>query len=807
MLVALQPIESAAPSHTITLDVGGMKCAGCIRSVEKALTQQPGVQEAIVNLVTEVATVTADPRIKPETLAQALTAAGFPSQPRYPEGGSESIQAGLLTLEERRQLEAQHQRQQLMIATALLITSSLGHLTHALGITVPAFSNDWFHGSLAAATLMVPGRPILVEGWQGLRRNAPNMNTLIGLGAFTAFATSLVALLFPNLGWECFFDEPVMLIGFILLGRSLEQKARHRAAAALQSLVALQPKTAHVVGKDGDRASLPIGSATGTAIDIPIDLVRVGEWVQVLPSEQMPVDGEILQGSSAIDEAMLTGESVPVLKAVGDLVSAGTFNQSGALILRVTRVGQDTTLARIIHLVEAAQTRKAPIQKLADTVAGYFTYGVMAIATLTGLFWYFVGTQLWPQVLEAAPHAMSHMAMPLAAHSSSPLLLSLKLTIAVLVIACPCALGLATPMALLVGSGIGAERGLLIRGADVLERAHQLDTIVFDKTGTLTAGSPTVTAVFLAPGSPPQATHLLLRIAATVESGTRHPLAKAIIQAAQREGLPLLNATDFQTLPGLGVAARVQLGQAYSQTRLGTLDWFAQLKIPIDHLVAIQAQALAAAGKTVVAVALEQELIGLLAIEDPIRVDAAGTIQALQSQGLRVKLLTGDRIETATYLAEILGIAPQDVMAQVPPEGKATAIAQLQAAGHRVGMVGDGINDAPALAKADVGIALQSGTEVATETAGIVLVADRLTSVTAALDLSRATFGKIRQNLWWAFGYNLLAIPAAAGVLLPVYHFTLTPAGAGLLMALSSISVATNSLLLRFQMGKSGARG
>jgi P-type Cu2+ transporter len=797
MTIALSPFPTKPITRkTVTLEVMGMKCAGCVSAVEKVLLQVPGVQSAVVNLVTEIASVECDASLHPTHLSDRLTIAGFPSQPRSGAGFQAEIDQGLQNLADLRQQQTKRQARDLAIAISLLVTSSLGHVVQMLGWTVPALTNDWLHGALALATLLVPGRPILVEGFQGLRRNAPNMNTLIALGAVTAFVTSTIALIFPQLNWECFFDEPVMLIGFILLGRTLEQRARNRAASALQALAALQPKTARIVGRDKPGAN-PIDLTNPIAI--ALDFVQVGDWVQVLPGEQVPVDGEILAGITTIDESMLTGEPMPVSKGLSATVSSGTLNLSGAFVLRVQRVGQASTLAQIIQLVETAQSRKAPIQKLADTVAGYFTYGVLAIATLTFCFWYFVGSALWPEL--GITHPMAHHAMggihreAMTSVVSSPLLLSLKLTIAVLVIACPCALGLATPTALLVGSGIGAERGLLIRGGDVLEKAFKLDTIVFDKTGTLTTGQPKVVDVL----SFDTDRTALLQLAATVESGTQHPLARAILQAAQDEGINYLSAADFQTMAGSGIAAQVQWQGTTRQVRLGTLDWLTSLGVPIAPHIHTQTSQCAAAGNTVVALAVDQALMGLISISDRPRPEAKGVIKQLQQQGLTVIMLTGDRRETALAIAADLGIAPEHVRAGVPPAQKAQTIAALQGnQAHLVAMVGDGINDAPALAQADVGIALQTGTAVATETADILLMRNSLTDVVAALNLSRATFSKIRQNLFWAFAYNIVAIPIAAGVLLPHYHVSLSPSNAGLLMALSSISVVSNSLLLRW---------
>jgi len=618
------------------------------------------------------------------------------------------------------------------------------------------------------------------------------MNTLVGLGTLTAYTTSFMALVFPQLGWECFFDEPVMLLGFILLGRTLEQRARRRASAAFESLLALQPQVARLIGKS---AASSVVEQSG--IEIPVEQVRVGEWLRVLPGEKVPIDGEVVSGQSLVDESMLTGEPMPVLKQPGEPVTAGTLNQSGVMTLKATRTVSETTLAKIVALVEEAQTRKAPIQQLADTVAGYFTYGVLAIAFLTFLFWYFAGTKIWPDVLLPMAHAESHMmmAMPTA---TSPLLLSLKLAIAVLVIACPCALGLATPTAILVGTSIGAERGLLIKGGDILERVHQLDTVVFDKTGTLTSGQPTLSDCLPISESgnfdSPQSTqNSLIQLAATVESGTSHPLAEAIITAAQQQQLPILEAQDFHTEPGLGISALVD----NRRVLLGNADWLNQQSVTISDMAQRQVQALAEAGKTVVYVAAQGVLIGVIAVSDVLRPDASETVKRLKDMGLRVMLLTGDQPAAAAVVAQQLSIEPDHVIAGVRPDGKAEAIAQLQAQGRRVAMVGDGINDSPALAQADVGISLQGGTDVAVETAGIILMRGRLMDVVESIELSRATFNKIRQNLFWAFSYNTVGIPAAAGMLLPAFGIILNPAAAGALMACSSVSVVTNSLLLR----------
>ncbi|MDJ0510953.1 MAG: heavy metal translocating P-type ATPase [Crocosphaera sp.] len=771
--------------ETTTLDVQGMKCAGCVKAVERQLTQQSGVVSACVNLITEIAVITYEPTtIQPQTLADKLTKVGFPSDIR----ASQTLTPQQIkdNNSQKRKKEAQQQKITLITAAILLILSTLGHLEHLGGPSIPILNSLGFHWGLATLALIIPGREIIIDGWRGLAHGMANMNTLVGLGTVSAYLTSAVAFLFPSLGWECFFDEPVMLLGFILLGRTLEKQARNRASSALETLIALQPAIARLIGD-------PSSNDT-SSIEIPVEQVRVGEYIKVLPGEKIPVDGEIITGETTIDESLVTGESLPVVKTAGEKVIGGTLNQSGVITLKTTEVGENTTLAQIIAAVETAQTRKAPIQQLADTVAGYFAYGVMGIATLTFFFWFSMGIHLFPQVLTVSNHHDMVMG------ATYPLLLSLKLAIAVLVVACPCALGLATPTAILVGTGIGSEQGLLIKGGDVLEKVHQLDGIIFDKTGTLTVGHPTLTDCFALEDIDEST---LVQLAATVESGTNHPLGLAIIDAATTKNLPLLKAENFYTETGTGVQAtvagqRVWLGnQSWVKEQGVNFDDFGQRKAPssgqnFNSLL----QELTQAGKTVIYVGVEETIKGILALKDELRPDAKKTVSELQKRGLEVILLTGDHPQVAQAIASQLGI--EQVFAEIRPHGKAAMIEELQKS-QKVAMVGDGINDAPALAQATLGISLQGATEVAMETADIVLMSDRLWDVVTAIELSLATFRKIRQNLFWALGYNTLAIPIAAGILLPSFGFILGPAFAAGLMAFSSVTVVSNSLLLRYQ--------
>ena len=782
------PIEELATT-TIVLDIAGMKCAGCVSAVEKQLTAQTGVKSACVNLLTGVAAIEATTAaITPKELAEKLTASGFPSQPRTRTGKTQSER------QEKYAAESKQLLWQLITAGVLLALSAVGHFTqpttHVHHGSTP-LTNFWWHWSLATLAIVFPGRSILVDGWRSLWHGNPNMNTLVGLGTISAYTASVVALLLPELGWECFFEEPTMIIGFILLGRTLERQAKHRAATAFDRLLSLQPAIARLVSPDPERPQ---------AIEIPVEQVKVGEYLQVLPGEKIPADGAIRWGQTTIDESLLTGESLPIVKQAGDTVIAGTVNQSGAISLEVTRTGDDTTLVQIIALVEAAQTRKAPVQKLADTVAGYFTYGVLAIASAIALFWYFIG--------------IHNPALAPLATTLTPF----KAAIAVMVVACPCALGLATPTAILVGTGIGADRGLLIKGGDVLEALHRLDTVVFDKTGTLTEGKPQVTDIL---ASDLFSTDQLLRLAAAAESVTNHPLGMAIQQEAARLGLMLPAAIESHTEAGLGVYAEVELeptpnpskeGNGIRKVVVGNRRWLTTNGIEIGEHWQATADKLTATGKTIVYVAItdsktfESELVGLIGVTDRLREDAIETVRRLQERGARVVLLTGDRQPVADLIAKQLGIV--DVYAEVLPQDKAQIIQSLQTSVERhpkskLAMVGDGINDAPALAQADIGIAMNAGTDVAIEVADIILMRDRLVDVIDAIALSQATITKIRQNLFWAVIYNSLGIPAAAGVW---YWFgwgaMLSPSAAGAMMALSSVSVVTNSLLLRWRFGR-----
>ena len=769
--------------QTVVLDVEGMKCGGCVSAVERTLLEQPGVQRADVNLVSRAAWLDlAESDGNVDDVLAALAARGFPARER-----SLEFQPGLNGTTGSPGLSWWRQWRQLMVALVLLLLSVMGHLSEAGQLSVPVIGSLSFHAGLATVALFGPGRQILVGGIKAARVGAPSMDTLVGLGVGSAYLASLVALVWPTVGWPCFFNEPVMLLGFVLLGRFLEERARFRTGQALQQLAQLQPETARLVLTDGEIREVRVGA------------LRPGERVQLLAGDRIPVDGVVREGLSAVDVSSLTGEPMPLQVEPGTELSSGSLNLEAPLVLEVSRVGSDTALARIIRLVEQAQARRAPIQGLADRVAGRFCYGVMALALATFLFWWLFGASHWPQVLQAdAPglphahgmaHGMVHGAQShhsgLGSGATTPIGLALQLTIAVLVVACPCALGLATPTVITVSTGLAARRGWLFRGGDVIETAAALDQVVFDKTGTLTLGRPLVTDVF---GDDPDR---LLQWAASLEQSSRHPLAYALLQEAQRRELALIDATRVSTVSGEGLCG--ELDGVAGDLRVGKPAWLQSFGV--DFSAAATAW-LAAAQGSVVAVSVGQVLVGLLQVEDQQRPDVAPSLDRLRTSGLKLAIFSGDREVAVRRLGERLGFAEADLGWQMLPQQKLERLEQLRQEG-RVAMVGDGINDAPALAAADLGIAIGTGTQIAQDTADLVLLGDRLDNLPEALSLARRTLNKVRQNLFWAFGYNLIALPVAAGVLLPSQGLLLSPPFAALLMALSSITVVVNALALR----------
>ncbi|MGB1196165.1 MAG: heavy metal translocating P-type ATPase [Synechococcus sp.] len=783
--VAVSPSSStesppSSSAEVVLLDVEGMKCGGCVRAVERTLQDQPGVQEASVNLVTRSAWLRLDPAaLDPqqalEGALEALRSRGFSAQPR---------QSGVLNAnaEPDRAWGWWNQWRQLMVALVLLLLSVLGHLAEAGTLSLPLIGTLPFHAGLATVALFGPGRSILRSGWAAAISGVPSMDTLVSLGVGSAYLASVVALVWPAVGWPCFFNEPVMLLGFVLLGRFLEERARRRTGRALKELAALQPSSARLVMADG------------SVRDVPVEMLRPGERIELLAGDRIPVDGVIEEGYSAVDLSSLTGEPLPVDAGPGTELSSGCLNLEATLVMEVRRVGRETALARIISLVEQAQARRAPIQGLADRVAGRFCYGVVSLALFTFLFWWLIGSSLWPQVLDVPVVLMDHghghgVHQSLGAAAQTPFGLGLQLAIAVLVVACPCALGLATPTVITVSSGLAARQGWLFRGGDVIERSAEIERVVFDKTGTLTLGRPLVEAVLLS--DDPSRT---IQLAASLEQTSRHPLAHALLQEAQRLNLPLLPVQDSRMVPGAGMEGT--LADAPDPLRVGSLEWLRSQGVEWSAHQRDAVEAAQTGGQSLVAVSLGHQPIGLVAIDDRLRPDAVTALQRLRSQGLSLGMLSGDRRQAVERVGQTLGIQADEMAWQLLPDQKLERL-ECWRQSQPVAMVGDGINDAPALAAADLGIAVGTGTQIAQDTADLVLMGDRLEALPEALGLARRTMRKIRQNLVWAFGYNLIALPVAAGVLLPGFGILLSPPLAALLMALSSVSVVVNALSLR----------
>ena len=774
------PPEPTAQSHAVLLDVEGMKCGACVRAVERTLLAQPGVREASVNLVTRSAwlrldseaTTASEPLL--EQVLAALDGRGFSAKPR---------QSGLVSqdMELERNRGWWLQWRQLMVALVLLLLSVLGHLAEAGTLALPLIGTLTFHAILATVALLGPGRPILVSGWSALRSGVPSMDTLVSLGVGSAYLASLVALIWPSVGWPCFFNEPVMLLGFVLLGRFLEERARRRTGRALQDLAALQPNTARLLMADD------------TVREVPVAVLRPGESIQLLAGDRIPVDGVVRNGRSAVDLSSLTGEPLPLEAEPGTELSSGCLNLEATLEMEVQRVGRDTALARIIALVEQAQARRAPIHGLADRVAGRFCYGVVSLAVLTFLFWWQLGSRVWPQVLEVPVVLMDHghdsaLHGALGAAAQTPFGLGLQLAIAVLVVACPCALGLATPTVITVSSGLAARQGWLFRGGDVIEQSASIQRMVFDKTGTLTLGRPLVDAVLASDDSA-----RTIQLAASLEQTSRHPLAHALLQEAQRLNLSLLPVTASRTLPGSGMEGTLESLEGH--LRVGSPEWLQQEGVVWSDEQRQAVEEALKRGLTLVAVGLDDEPLGVVAIDDRLRPDASVALQRLRDQGLTLGMLSGDRRQAVEKIARMLGFADDELAWQLLPDQKLERLERWRTK-ETVGMVGDGINDAPALAAADLGIAVGTGTQIAQDTADLVLLGDRLEALPEALTLARRTMTKIRQNLFWAFGYNMIALPVAAGALLPGFNLLLSPPLAALLMALSSVSVVLNALSL-----------
>ncbi|MCE1157874.1 MAG: heavy metal translocating P-type ATPase [Spirochaetia bacterium] len=752
-----EPIEGGA--REITIPVGGMTCASCSAAVERAIKKLPGIQVSSVNLATERAVVKYDPAaVRLSEIKGAIKKAGY--EPLAMEAVSAARIDEHAAAKER---EIKSMWRKFIVSAAFSVPLLYIAMGHMIGWPLPKVLHPMerpLFFALVQIALVIPsiiaGRRFYVVGAKALLHRAPNMDSLIAMGTSAAIIYSLFSV-FRIAGGELaaveelYFETAGIIITLILLGKTLEAVSKGRTSASIKKLMGLKPKTATVLQE-------------GREIELPIDEVEPGDMILVRPGERVPVDGRVASGASAVDESMLTGESIPVDKGPGDQITGGTINKNGALTFVAERVGADTALARIIKLVEDAQGSKAPIARMADVISGIFVPVVFGIAIVAAAAWLIAG----------------HTAV-----------FALTIFVAVLTIACPCALGLATPTAIMVGTGKGAELGILIKSGEALETAGKLNVVVFDKTGTITEGRPVLTDLLPAPGVEEEG---LLGMAAAAEKASEHPLGEAIVAAAAARDLRLPRVDSFQALPGRGIEALIEASTGNGDFLLGNARLMAEKGVDTSALVQ-RAQLLASEGKTPMYAAYEGKPVGLIAVADVVKQGSAPAIARLHEMGIRTVMITGDSRPTAEAIARQVGI--DRVLAEVLPGDKAAEVARLQTGGKLVAMVGDGINDAPALAKADVGIAIGSGTDVAMESADIVLMRGELDGVASALELSRRVMKNIKQNLFWAFGYNVLGIPVAAGLLYAFGGPLLSPVIAAAAMSMSSVSVLTNALRLR----------
>ncbi len=744
---------------TKILKLQGMSCAACANTIERVLQSTPGVETAAVNFAIDQATVSFDPE---STTLQAIEAAvkqvGYGAVTLEEDWLDAAVQTEKETITQR--AESRALALKIKVGAVVSILLMVGSLHHMIGVDLPwipaPLKNPWLQLILTTPVQFWCGYTFYIHAWRAFKGRNASMNTLVVLGTSAAYGYSVFATLFPGfftdqgLMPEVYYEAAAVIITLILLGRWLENRARGETSTAIRKLIGLQPRTARVLRH-------------GSEVDVPIAAVQLDDRVLVRPGEKIPVDGDVLEGNSTVDESMVTGESVPVQKGPGDEVIGATLNQRGSFQFKATRVGQDTVLAQIVQMVQEAQGSKAPIQRLADQITGWFVPVVMAIAILTFVTWF---------------NLMGNLTMALIT------------TVGVLIIACPCALGLATPTSVMVGTGKGAENGILIKGGASLEQAHRLQTIVLDKTGTITQGRPTVTNFVTRDGTVNGNEIRIIALVASVERLSEHPLASAVVRYGESQQVALADVEDFEAIAGSGVQGRV----SGHWLQVGSQRWLTTLAINTEPLQGYQGD-WEGQGKTVIWIAVDGKVVALMGIADGIKPSSRDAIERLKSLGLDVVMLTGDNRRTAEAIAQEVGITR--ILAEVRPDQKVAMVKQLQAQGQGVAMVGDGINDAPALAQADVGMAIGTGTDVAIAASDITLISGDLHGIVTAIQLSRATIRNIQQNLFFAFIYNIVGIPVAAGILFPFFGWLLNPIIAGGAMALSSVSVVTNALRLR----------
>lgn len=735
--------------------IEGMSCASCAMTIENAVSKMPGVDKASVNLATEIMTVEANDSVTPEAIAKVVDGVGYGARPR-----GKSVEEELEEKNEKKEAHLREMKRNLTISAIFTVPLLFIAMADMVGIPMPAFLSPMqspVSYALIQLALSLPivwiGRRFFVDGFKALSKGHPNMDSLVALGTSAAFLYSLYGTYHvleghAHFAMNLYYESAGVILTLITLGKYFEAVSKGKTSMAIQTLVGLAPKMATVL-RDGQE------------VEVPVEEVQVGDLIRVKPGEKVPVDGIVTEGNSTVDESMLTGESIPVSKAVGDEVIGASLNKTGSFILKATKIGKDTALSQIIQLVEQAQGSKAPIAKLADKVSGVFVPIVIALALVSGLAWYFLGQESW--------------------------VFALTITISVLVIACPCALGLATPTAIMVGTGKGAENGILLKSGEALEEANHVNMVVFDKTGTITNGTPVVTDVVTADSTDADA---LIRLAASLEVASEHPLGEAIVAKAKEQGAAFDEVTNFEAIPGFGIKGHVGETLVF----LGNEKWMRENGLA-NEAMNEKANRFAEQGKTPLYIGYNDAVQGLIVVADTVKESSARAIQTLHEMGIQVAMMTGDHERTAQAIAAEVGI--DRVFSEVLPQDKANYVSKLQEEGYIVAMVGDGINDAPALAQAQVGIAIGTGTDVAIESADAVLMKSDLMDVPAMLKLSRATIRNIKENLFWAFAYNVIGIPFAMGVLHLFGGPLLNPMIAGAAMSFSSVSVVLNALRLK----------
>ena len=735
--------------------IEGMSCASCAMTIENAVSKIPGVDKVSVNLATEIMTVEANDSVTPEDIAKVVDSVGYGARPR-----GKSVEEELEEKNEKKEAHLREMKRNLIISVIFTVPLLFIAMADMVGIPMPAFLSPMQSSvsyALIQLALVLPilwvGRRFFVDGFKALSKGHPNMDSLVALGTSAAFLYSLYGTYHvleghAHFAMNLYYESAGVILTLITLGKYFEDVSKGKTSMAIQTLVGLAPKMATVL-RDGQE------------VEVPVEEVQVGDLIRVKPGEKVPVDGVVTEGNSTVDESMLTGESIPVSKSVGDEVIGASLNKTGSFILKATKIGKDTALSQIIQLVEQAQGSKAPIAKLADKVSGVFVPIVIVLALVSGLAWYFLGQESW--------------------------IFALTITISVLVIACPCALGLATPTAIMVGTGKGAENGILLKSGEALEEANHVNMVVFDKTGTITNGTPVVTDVVTVDSTDADA---LIRLAASLEVASEHPLGEAIVAKAKEQGAAFDEVTNFEAIPGFGIKGHVGETLVF----LGNEKWMRENGLANVEMND-KANHFAEQGKTPLYIGYNDAVQGLIVVADTVKESSARAIQTLHEMGIQVAMMTGDHERTAQAIAAEVGI--DRVFSEVLPQDKANYVSKLQEEGYIVAMVGDGINDAPALAQAQVGIAIGTGTDVAIESAEAVLMKSDLMDVPAMLKLSRATIRNIKENLFWAFAYNVIGIPFAMGVLHLFGGPLLNPMIAGAAMSFSSVSVVLNALRLK----------